>query len=114
MHEPNDHLSFLKNIALGGFGAEMAPPEFVKYPQHQEPVVENRRSDYYQSRRKFNAQYQGVQLNRIAFPIGGIGTGMFCLESTGAISHISVRHRPEIFHEPSMFAAIAIKGETPL
>jgi len=56
--------------------------------------------------------YTGENLNRIAFPIGGIGTGMYCLEGTGAISHMSVRHRMEFFHEPNLFAAICVKGAT--
>ena len=61
-------------------------------------------------KRDFNSVYEGENLNRIAFPIGGMGAGMFCIEGTGAISHLSVRHRPEIFNEPCMFAAIHIKG----
>ncbi|MFZ0282481.1 MAG: GH116 family glycosyl hydrolase [Bacteroidales bacterium] len=58
----------------------------------------------------FNGTYSGKYLDRIAFPIGGIGAGMFCLEGTGAISHMSVRNRPEVFNEPSMFAAISVRG----
>jgi uncharacterized protein (DUF608 family) len=60
--------------------------------------------------RTFNTVYEGEYLNRIAFPIGGMGAGMFCLEGTGAISHMSVRHHPDLFHEPCMFAAIHIVG----
>jgi uncharacterized protein (DUF608 family) len=58
----------------------------------------------------YNNIYEGKYLDRIAFPVGGMGAGMFCVEGTGAISHVSVRHRPELFHEPCMFAAIHIKG----
>ena len=58
----------------------------------------------------FNGYYTGKYLDRIAFPVGGIGAGMFCLEGTGAISHMSVRNRPEVFNEPCMFAAISVKG----
>ena len=54
--------------------------------------------------------YSGEYLNRIAFPIGGIGAGMFCIEGTGALSHMSIRHQPDIFNEPCMFAAIHVKG----
>lgn len=57
-----------------------------------------------------NKVYQDEELNRIAFPIGGIGAGMFCLEGTGAISNMSVRHQPNIFNEPCMFAAVHVKG----
>lgn len=56
--------------------------------------------------------YQGDRLNRVAFPLGGIGAGMFCVEGTGAISHMSVRNNPEMFFEPAMFAALSIKGST--
>jgi uncharacterized protein (DUF608 family) len=59
---------------------------------------------------EYNGSYSGEYLNRIAFPIGGLGAGMFCLEGTGSISHMSVRNRPEVFNEPCMFAAISVKG----
>ena len=62
------------------------------------------------AKRTYNGSYTGDYLNRIAFPIGGIGAGMFCLEGGGAISHMSIRHRPDIFNEPGLFAAIYIKG----
>ena len=58
----------------------------------------------------YNGVYSGANLNRIAFPVGGIGAGMFCIEGTGAISHMSVRNRPEVDNEPCMFAAISLKG----
>ncbi|HDL18196.1 MAG TPA: hypothetical protein ENH29_03995 [Bacteroidetes bacterium] len=63
-----------------------------------------------QQKREYNSAYAGPFLNRIAFPIGGIGAGMICLEGTGAISHVSVRNQPEIFNEPCTFAAISVKG----
>ncbi len=51
-----------------------------------------------------------VHLDRVAFPLGGIGAGMLCLEGTGALSHVSLRHRPEVTHEPQMFAALHVAG----
>jgi len=54
--------------------------------------------------------YQGPHLDRVAFPLGGIGAGMICLEGTGALSHVSLRHRPEVTHEPQVFAALHVKG----
>src|SRR5436190_23992330 len=63
-----------------------------------------------QSRRRFNGEYSGEHLDHIAFPLGGIGAGMICLEGTGALSHFSIRNHPEIFNEPPVFAAIAVKG----
>ena len=59
---------------------------------------------------QFNGSYTGHYLDRIAFPIGGIGAGMFCIEGTGAVSHMSVHNRPEMFNEPAMFAAISVRG----
>ena len=46
--------------------------------------------------------------------MGGIGAGMICLEGTGALSHVSIRNRPEIFNEPCVFAAIFVKGPQPI
>ncbi len=56
-------------------------------------------------------EYDGARLNRVAFPMGGMGAGMICLEGTGALSHFSLRHKPEVFNEPCTFAAICIKGK---
>lgn len=58
----------------------------------------------------FNSYYSGKNLERIGFPIGGIGSGMFCLDGTGSVSSLSVRHKPELFNEPVCFAAISVKG----
>ena len=74
---------------------------------------DGRRSKYpMQIDREYNSAYAGANLNHVAFPIGGIGAGMYCLEGTGAISHMSVRNHMEFFHEPSAYAAICVKGET--
>ena len=59
---------------------------------------------------EFNGWYSGEYLNRVAFPIGGIGAGMFCMDGTGSLSHLSINNRPEIFNEPYAFAAISLKG----
>jgi uncharacterized protein (DUF608 family) len=61
-------------------------------------------------RKRYNAEYLGDALARVAFPMGGIGAGMICLEGTGALSHFSVRNKPEVFNEPLVFAAISVKG----
>ena len=55
-------------------------------------------------------EYSAERLSRVAFPMGGIGAGMICLEGTGALSHVSLRNQPDIFNEPCTFAAISIKG----
>lgn len=58
----------------------------------------------------YDSLFDKEHLDYIAFPIGGMGAGMFCLEGTGAISHMSVRNHPDLFNEPSMFAAIHVNG----
>ena len=60
---------------------------------------------------KYNGLYTGERLNRVAFPLGGLGAGMICFEGTGALSHFSLRNKPEVFNEPCVFAALAIKGK---
>src|SRR5690242_17694510 len=63
------------------------------------------------SSRKFNEEYSGAHIEHIAFPLGGIGAGMICLEGTGSLSHFSIRNNPEMFNQPLAFAAIAVKGK---
>lgn len=58
----------------------------------------------------FNGDYTGKYLDRVAFPIGGIGAGMFCMDGTGSLSHLSINNKPEMFNEPYAFAAISVKG----
>lgn len=59
----------------------------------------------------YQGSYAGEHLNRVAFPMGGLGAGMICLEGRGALSHVSLRHRPEIFHEPLLFSALYIESK---
>ncbi len=63
------------------------------------------------SRRQHNSPYEGEYLNHVAFPLGGIGAGMICLEGAGALSHVSLRGHPDVFHEPMVFSALCIKGQ---
>ncbi|MBN1249303.1 MAG: hypothetical protein JXC32_16710, partial [Anaerolineae bacterium] len=65
-------------------------------------------------RETFDAPYTGKLLEHLAFPMGGIGAGMICLEGAGALSHVSVRGEPNVHNEPLMFAALAIKGRPTL
>lgn len=62
------------------------------------------------SESKYRGEYSGARLNRVAFPLGGLGAGMICLEGAGALSHFSLRNKPEVFNEPCTFAAISVKG----
>jgi uncharacterized protein (DUF608 family) len=66
-----------------------------------------------QSGRAFNGLYTGEYLDQIAFPMGGIGAGMVCLEGNGALSKFCVHNRPELGSRPLVFAALAIKGSVP-
>jgi len=61
--------------------------------------------------RAYNKEYKGIHNNLVAFPLGGIGAGMVCLEGTGALSHVSLRNHPDMFNEPCVFAAMSIKGK---
>jgi hypothetical protein len=61
------------------------------------------------TQRTYNGPYTGAFLDRVAFPMGGIGAGMLCLEGTGALSHVSVRGHPDVFNEPLMFAALSVR-----
>ncbi len=58
----------------------------------------------------YNGLYAGKQLDHIAFPLGGIGAGMVCLEGSGGLSQVSLRHRPDVFHQPLLFSALWLQG----
>ena len=61
-------------------------------------------------RRQGSVVYAGERLSHVAFPLGGIGAGMISLEGTGALSQVSLRHQPDVYHEPQVFAALYVKG----
>ncbi len=58
----------------------------------------------------FNSFYSGKSLDYTAFPIGGLGAGMVCLDGNGAWSHLSVKNQPDVFNEPFAFGAISVAG----
>ncbi|HEY5755885.1 MAG TPA: GH116 family glycosyl hydrolase [Steroidobacter sp.] len=51
----------------------------------------------------------GSYLDHIAFPLGGMGAGMICLQGAGALSNLSIRHAPDIGSEAPMFAAVSVR-----
>ena len=55
--------------------------------------------------------YTGEHLEQIAFPLGGMGAGMFCIEGTGAFTQFSLRHAPNLNYEPNIFAALTVTGK---
>ncbi len=100
----------LSAFALGGVGALGASAtrgDAADAPTSAGPAREAERSS---AGRDFNAPYRGPHLSQVAFPLGGIGAGMICLEGTGAVSHVSLRQKPDVFNEPCSFAAIAFPG----
>lgn len=105
MKKSNNRRFFLKNMAVAYLGVSALPIVALA----KDSAANEAENSAPENGRRFNDSYKGKYNNRVAFPIGGIGAGMFCLEGTGAISHLSIRHNPEMFYEPAMFAAISIK-----
>ncbi len=111
MDKSNNRRSFLKQLTIGGLGVTTAPGSFlsVEKAKHiQDPEIKTYVPD--DEKHSYNGSYSGENLNRIAFPIGGIGAGMFCVEGTGAFSHVSVHHHPQMFNAPDQFSALFVKG----
>ena len=98
--------SFITNTALAGIGTISSANLITSCSANSTENDSVRKTDNHE----YNGYYSGKYLDRIAFPLGGIGAGMFCLEGTGGISHMSVHNHPEVFNEPCMFAAISVKG----
>ena len=53
--------------------------------------------------------YSGARLDRIAFPLGGLGAGMVCVEGNGALSNMSVRHIPNMGFDRIVYASLCVK-----
>ncbi|MBE7175459.1 MAG: hypothetical protein INR69_03600 [Mucilaginibacter polytrichastri] len=111
MENENKRRAFLKKLTIGGIGIGAMPSAVLAGGKENEPAQEKNTGEKGSRARAYNGAYEKSNLDRIAFPVGGIGAGMFCLEGRGSISHMSVRHNPEMFNEPAMFAAISIKGK---
>src|SRR5688500_16881370 len=103
--------SFLKKIGISSVSAGVLPISLAQRGESELSQVKRKAQEQQvKAGRQYNGAYEGEYLNRVAFPIGGLGAGMFCLEGTGAISHMSVRNKPDVFNEPGTFGAISIKG----
>jgi uncharacterized protein (DUF608 family) len=105
--------SFLQKLGIGSLSTGILPTTLFGKTAETKKLAEQppENAAFPAAKRQYNGAYTGEYLDRIAFPIGGIGAGMFCLEGTGAISHMSIRHLPDLFNSPAMFAAISIKGQ---
>jgi uncharacterized protein (DUF608 family) len=111
MSNTSNRRKFIKHLGLSGVAATITPASLLSAEKENSPIEEVYNDVKATSpKNTYNGSYTGEHLTRIAFPIGGLGAGMFCLEGAGAISHMSVRNRPEIFNEPGLFAAISVKG----
>lgn len=101
--------SFLRNVALSSFAAGPAGGLF-RQAEKPSPRKKETGQGSSEGEHVYNGKYSGEYLDKIAFPLGGIGAGMVCMEGRGAISHVSVRNHPQIYHEPNIFAALCVKG----
>ncbi|WP_421795064.1 GH116 family glycosyl hydrolase [Haliscomenobacter sp.] len=112
MKKTSDRRAFIRNIGIGTLGATLplnvSKAEEIRLRENEQTNVEVEQPS--KRLRPYNSPYTGEYLNQVAFPIGGIGAGMFCLEGTGAISHMSIKNKPDIFSVPNIFAAISVKG----
>ena len=109
MKNDSGRRSFLKKISVTGTAAALLPAEVLKAEEKQ-TTVNNEPGFDISSKRKYNGEYTNEYLNRVAFPMGGIGAGMICMEGTGCLSHVSIKNKPDVFNEPGIFAAISVKG----
>ncbi|HTE27702.1 GH116 family glycosyl hydrolase [Flavitalea sp.] len=103
---------FIKHLGLGGLAAGISPVTMLTPVEAKNLKEESVLNHHFESTAKhvYNDSYTGQYLNRIAFPVGGLGAGMFCVEGAGAISHMSIRNKPEVFNEPGLFGALYVKG----
>jgi uncharacterized protein (DUF608 family) len=91
----------LSAVALGTLGTLGGPAAMARTPATPENDP---------AKRDYNGPYKASHLNRVAFPLGGLGAGMVCIEGTGCLSHLSLHHRADVFNEPrEVFSALWIK-----
>ena len=107
MSKNSNRRSFLKHVGIGSIGTAIVPGVTGAATLQANDKTWGIKTG--KVSRAYNAAYTGEHLNRVAFPIGGLGAGMFCMEGTGAISHMSVKNAPDVFNTPPLFAAIAVK-----
>src|ERR1700722_13762990 len=101
--------TFIKTIGIGS-AAAVLPKNTLSATASAGPTTQNAAATgATPAKRPYNTSYTGDYLNRVAFPIGGLGAGMFCLEGSGAIAQVSIRNLPDVFNDPGMFAAIWVK-----
>ena len=86
MNKKSGRRSFIKNIGLGGTAAALFPGAITTDAENL--VTEKKENGSApQAKRKYNGAYTGEYLNRVAFPIGGMGAGMFCMIRLRSLLH---------------------------
>src|SRR5687768_3200273 len=111
MKNESNRRKFIKHLSIGSLAATITPAALLKAEETEDLTKQT--SEHFKpglSKHTYNNTYTGDYLSRIAFPIGGLGAGMFCLEGAGAISHMSIRNKPDVFNEPGLFGAVSVKG----
>ncbi|MEP6846673.1 MAG: twin-arginine translocation signal domain-containing protein [Panacibacter sp.] len=89
MKKTSGRRNFLKHISVGGTAAALFPTGLLAVSNEKSTVEKESNSNGVNASendrtvRPYNEAYTGEFLNRLAFPIGGLGAGMFCLEGTG-------------------------------
>lgn len=58
--------------------------------------------------------FTGPNLDRIEYPLGGLGAGSICIKGTGALGGMSIRNAPGIYWDPMMYAAVTVLGNEPV
>ena len=74
---------FIKHVGLGSVAAGFMPASLSANTNNKK-ISNDDNDEKNISAHTFNQTYSGEYLNRVAFPVGGIGAGMFCMEGTGA------------------------------
>ena len=70
--------NFIRNLSAGSLVATAIPSSlFAK--EKQETFGQTNNDKQSSSKHIYNGTYTGEYLTRVAFPIGGIGAGMFCM-----------------------------------
>ena len=69
---------FIRDIGIGGLVTTTAPAVLLAKDRANETASHQDATSNPGKGRNYQGPYTGSHLNRIAFPIGGIGAGMFC------------------------------------
>ena len=83
MKNKSGRRKFIKNLGAGSLTAAVTPYSLFAKEKKENGFNEDK-IEKLSSKHDYNGTYTGEYLNRVAFPIGGIGAGMFCMEGTGS------------------------------